>query len=329
MWGSQPGQESCHAGSMAPARNAPCPCGSGKKYKKCCGAKSRPVGSKDVTKAYVTNIKGTPTVPVGAREWPVHRAYVPLEDAWKATGMGTAGIVRVGPEGMLHAAWFWLDLRDGGLANIFGKQGLTEKQLGDFEKKILPDVPPCVQGSADDAALYVWGAHAMSPHGFPPGLSEPYLALLPAPRGTPASMKKRLLGMTPPELQRVIRRNPVPDDVPAGKDVVIITRMTFAVRDQARVKGVLDGCSPDFARNGDGRYTRTRPYPKGHTSPLALFGGRQIVGDVTIEGSRLVAEARTLSLAAGLVGKLESALGDMIALESTEWTDQEALLQQT
>ena len=25
--------------SAAPQRNAPCPCGSGKKYKKCCGAK--------------------------------------------------------------------------------------------------------------------------------------------------------------------------------------------------------------------------------------------------------------------------------------------------
>ena len=26
-------------GGPAPARNAPCPCGSGKKYKKCCGMK--------------------------------------------------------------------------------------------------------------------------------------------------------------------------------------------------------------------------------------------------------------------------------------------------
>jgi len=26
--------------AAAPNRNAPCPCGSGKKYKKCCGAKS-------------------------------------------------------------------------------------------------------------------------------------------------------------------------------------------------------------------------------------------------------------------------------------------------
>jgi len=31
--------EQAHA-EQTPARNAPCPCGSGKKYKKCCGAGS-------------------------------------------------------------------------------------------------------------------------------------------------------------------------------------------------------------------------------------------------------------------------------------------------
>jgi hypothetical protein len=318
---------------MAPGRNEPCPCGSGRKYKKCCGAPGR---STTTERVFVTNIGSAPGVPDGVDGWAVEKAYVPVDEAWRATGIGTAGVVRRDGDARLHSAFFWIDLHESGLVGIFGKRDMTERDHERFVKKILPDVPPCVEGPVELASAYIWGARALtesSGAGFPAELQEAHFALVPRPAGSASAWKRRLVGrggLAPDDLVRMTTRNPVPADMPDGKDIIIITEMTFDVQDHEGAIRLLRDERPEFRlvgeEDGEAEFVRTRPYGKGHWSPLALHGGRQTTGEILVGPSGLKASANTLSMAASLAGKLKQILGERITLRSTTWTDQEELL---
>lgn len=246
---------------MAPGRNDPCPCGSGRKYKKCCGAPGRSATAKS---AYITNIEGVPGVPDDVDGWAVERAYMPLDEAWRSTGIGTAGVVRRDGDASLHSAFFWIDLHEGGLVGIFGKMDMSEHDLERFVSEVMPDVPPCVVGPVGLASEYIWGARALSESsgaGFPAELQEAHFALVPRPAGSASAWKRRLVGrggLAPDDLVRMTRRNPVPADMPEGKDIIILTEMTFDVEDlRGRLVLVLHGLGrgpgrPDAVRRGTG-----------------------------------------------------------------------------
>jgi len=92
--------------SLVP-RNAPCPCGSGIKYKKCCLSQEARDGERGLasreriidgpTHSFATSREGKPGRLPDAHAWPVERVYVPVSDVWRATGMGTAAITRRRP----------------------------------------------------------------------------------------------------------------------------------------------------------------------------------------------------------------------------------------
>src|SRR5687768_1957805 len=66
------------------------------------------------------------------RTWPVARAYVPQEDAWRASGFGTAGIVRQRPDGRFASALFSIAIIDGGVSMMYGKPDTTLQEVDEL-----------------------------------------------------------------------------------------------------------------------------------------------------------------------------------------------------
>ena len=86
------------------------------------------------------------------RQWPIVRAYVPMGDAWRVSGWGTAGIVRRQPDGKLTYSIFTIDLSRGGLLEAFGAEDTTEELLEASSGEMIDLLPPFVVGEADLAA---------------------------------------------------------------------------------------------------------------------------------------------------------------------------------
>src|SRR5437667_10115412 len=72
--------------------------------------------------------------------WPLVRAYVPMEDCFRATGCGTAAVVRRRPDGTLISSFFDLQLMDGGLKDVFGKDEHPDEADVDELIKAMADV---------------------------------------------------------------------------------------------------------------------------------------------------------------------------------------------
>ena len=322
--------------------NDRCPCGSGKKVKKCCPERLiRPLPAPVPERAprqqrsFVSSREAMP-VPQGVESWPVVRAYVPVPDAWRATGVGTAGIVREQPDGRQAYAFFVIELLEHGLKSTFGKYDASPADLDSMVASLSEMIPPMEEGSPETAAKFIWGARAVADAegcAFPPDDVAPYFALVPRPPGSARNWLEQLVGrggLTPPDLVRVIRAHPMQDDVPDGKEVMIVTTMTFDLTDAAAVVDVLMSADPEFIHSGmdcDAEvFNWTRKYPKKHWSPLARFGGRQNIGTVHIEGRTLVAEAQTLSMSARLTQRLLQLLGERIKLRNTSWSSMNDLL---
>lgn len=264
--------------------------------------------------------------------WPVVLAYAPVPDIWRATGLGTAAVVRRRPDGRLASAFFTIHLLNHGLELVFGKPDATPEETHELISTIRSEVPPMEESSIGQTALYAWGAFALSElddQPFPPEVHEQYLALVPRPPGSLRALRDALVGPggpTPPELVQVIAAHPMPDDLPESQEVAIFTEMTFGVSDPQSAMASLRSAKPTFTREDDDRFVWTRPYPKGHWSPLAWRGNRQVLGSVQLAGDALIAEAKALSMAAKLAALLKDMLGDTIRLRSTRWTGASDLL---
>ena len=267
--------------------------------------------------------------------WPVVRAYVPDQDAWRATGFGTAGIVRERPNGRWAHSFFSISLLDNGIVAMFGKDSTAKE----FEKTIshMRDVvPPFQNGTVELVSDYVWGAYALTEkHGvwWEPDVSR-YLCMVPRPAGNKQQWLDRLIGpsgLTPPDLLMVIRENPQPGDLPEGKEIMIFTEMSFRIDDEQEVIAKLRGHEPEFSyhsREGEEEcFTWTREYPPDHWSPLASLGGRQVLGDIRVKPGRLVAEVKTLSMACRLIFLLKNIIGEKLTLEKTTWAGIKDILQ--
>jgi hypothetical protein len=270
------------------------------------------------------------------RSWPIVRAYVPVRDAWQATGFGTAGVIREQPDGRWATAFFWISLLDEGLVNLFGKDDTTAEECDTFLKSLDPLMPPTEEGPVELAAQYIWGAYALGQKkGFlwPPGLADRYFSMVPKPLGSSSQWLNRLIGsggLTPPGLLKVIRENPVPEDIPEDQEIAIFTRMTFQLENVEAVIEQLRKRQPDFSylgHEGDIElFDWTREYPKNHWSPLKRLGGRQILGSVRVGPDQLIAEVKALSMGARLVGNLKGMFGEQMRLKETTWRSMSDLL---
>lgn len=264
-------------------------------------------------------------LPPDAAGWPLVRAYAPVPDIWRATGLGTAAVVRRQPDGRLSSAFFTIHLVAGGLQWVFGKPDATQEETDEIIAAVRSQVPPMVESSLEQSALYAWGAFALcelTGKPFPPEALEQYFVLLPRPPGSMQELRDALIGPggpTPAELVQAIAANPMTDDIPEDQEIVLFTEMTFDVQAPRSAVESLRAAEPTFTEQGDGAFVWTRPYPKGHWSPLASLGTSQVLGSVRITGDALIAAANTLSMAAKLAATLKDMLGDTIRLRSTRW----------
>jgi hypothetical protein len=269
--------------------------------------------------------------------WPVIRAYVPIEEAWQATGLGTAGVIREKPNGKWVIAFFWLSLMEDGLVNLFGDDDTTPEAVTSLLEDLGTNIPPMQEGSIDQAAAYVWGAYVLSQTQgitWPPGELNRYLSLVPTPPGTSRQWRQRFIGpngLTPDGLLNVIRRNrpPADVDIPEGKEIAIFTRMVFQLDDAPAVTEQLRRRT-DFVYTGhEGEmagFDWVRDYPRGHWSPFRRLGGQQVLGSVNVESDTLTAEVKTLSMGARLVAILKEMFGEQIRLQETAWQGMQEML---
>ena len=155
------------------------------------------------------------------RSWPVVRAYVPVEDCFRATGCGTAGVLRRAPDGSLTSAFFTIELIRGGLMGAFGKNGTDDAETEAALRTMGASIPSLEPGSVDLAARYIWGAYAWSlerGRRWPTGMRKRYLDVAPLPDGTADSWLQQFAGpngLLPPKLVEIARRNTSAlDDIP-------------------------------------------------------------------------------------------------------------------
>jgi hypothetical protein len=270
-------------------------------------------------------------LPKDVLQWPIVRAYVPQYEAWMATGMGTAGIIREQPDGWWASAYFFIGLFHGGIENMFGKPDTDAEEEGEFLKGLGDMVPPYVEGDPELAARYIWGAYAWSSqmgYEFPEEQSRPFLGLVPRLSGTRNWWLQQFIddktGLVPAGLLKAMLANEMPEDIPEGKEVVIFTEAEFVLADAEEALRRLRKAKPEFQPGGEDdegaeTFVFTREYPRKHWSPLRFLGGRQAIGDVRVTGGKLVTTANVLSMETRLIARLKEILGDAIELKRAAW----------
>jgi hypothetical protein len=130
--------------------------------------------------------------------------------------------------------------------------------------------------------------------------------------------------LTPEPLVELVRGLPE-EGYTDQMEPMVETAMTFEVASPTRAVDLLQEHAPDFVLTGTrgqrSSFDWTREYPRGHWSPLALLGGRQLLGDVAVEDHAVVARAGALSMAARLAGMLKEMLGAQLHLRAVRWRD--------
>jgi SEC-C motif len=114
---------------MKPQRNDPCPCGSGKKYKKCCLPKERDQQPGDSPWIHAGKIHRIQN----ADDYPVEACY--LNADWKEQGLARIVVTRSQENGKIMVGAFLVDTFCVGVKNAFCNEGLGRRQI---EAQLLP-----------------------------------------------------------------------------------------------------------------------------------------------------------------------------------------------
>ena len=126
---------------MKPGRNDLCPCGSGKKYKRCCLPKDRDQVSGDSAWSHAGKLHRIQH----ADDYPVEACY--LNADWKERGLARIVVTRSQENGKAMLGVFLVDIFCLGVKNAFCNEGLTRSQI---ENELLPryyqDKEPTVVG---------------------------------------------------------------------------------------------------------------------------------------------------------------------------------------
>jgi hypothetical protein len=185
--------------------------------------------------------------------WPIFRAYTPIPDAFRVSGYGTAGIVRVQPNGKLSSAFFMLNLSGSGVDLMFGKDDETPDTVEALLRAGYRDLPPWQEGPADLAARYVWGAHALTQDEVDyPDEARRYLDMLPKFPGRRRQWRvSQMFAMHPPiaseELLIAIDDLVlIHGETPSHQEVAVATFMELEVADLAAVREAIRLRPEDF-----------------------------------------------------------------------------------
>jgi SEC-C motif len=114
---------------MKPRRNDPCPCGSGKKYKKCCLPKERQQDPGDSPWSYAGKLHRIQH----ADDYPIEACY--LNADWKERGLARIVVTRSQENGKAMLGVFLVDIFCLGVKDAFCNEGLSRRQI---EDELLP-----------------------------------------------------------------------------------------------------------------------------------------------------------------------------------------------
>ena len=114
---------------MQPQRNDPCPCGSGKKYKRCCLPKERHQASGGSLWSYAGKMHRIQD----ADHYPVEACY--LNTDWKEQGLARIVVTRSQNDGRAIVGVYLVDIFCLGVKNAFCNEGLARRQI---EDELLP-----------------------------------------------------------------------------------------------------------------------------------------------------------------------------------------------
>jgi len=252
-----------------------------------------------------------------------------MEDAWKVSGWGTAGIVRRQPDGKLAYSVFMIDLSSGGLLEAFGAEDRTEEELQASSGEMIDLLPPFVMGEADLAARYVWGAYAMSlVEGvvWSPELMQRHLNMLPAIGGTKKWWLEQFVGprgLVPAELFEVVVDILDAGEMPEGKEVLTAVLMEFDLLETNGLlaalrsrPGEFEECAP-VADAINFHWIQERRCSPGEWVAHAVIG---------VMKDRVFGHSANLSMAARLVAELKKLTAGAIELRDVEWGGVEDLM---
>jgi len=279
-----------------------------------------------------------PVASVDLRSWPIVRANVPIEDSFRVSGFGSAGIVRARPDGKWITAYFNFSLLDQGIEVMCGKDETDESENAAFLTLFGINAPALEPGPPELAARYIWGALALGSAAgfdFDPKTSARYLGMVPQIGGGRNWWLQQFTGpqgLAAPGLVRFLKDHPVPDGIPEDKEIAIGTIATFSCDDAHSICAKLEQRHPEFTDDGEKAGVRyfswTRAYPKKHWSPFSKLGGRQVIGSVEVHADHLVAESKVLSMASKLITILKLVFGNDIKLTDTQWKGAEELIRE-
>ncbi|MBI4527989.1 MAG: SEC-C domain-containing protein, partial [Deltaproteobacteria bacterium] len=114
---------------MKPQRNDPCPCGSGRKYKRCCLPKERHLAPGESLWSYAGKMRRIQH----ADDYPVEACY--LNADWKEQGLARIVVTRSQENGKVMVGVFLVDIFCLGVKNAFCNEGLSRRQI---EDELLP-----------------------------------------------------------------------------------------------------------------------------------------------------------------------------------------------
>ena len=114
---------------MKPRRNDPCPCGSGKKYKKCCLPTERHQDPGDSPWSYAGKLHRIQH----ADDYPIEACY--LNADWKERGLARIVVTRSQENGKAMLGVFLVDIFCLGVKDAFCNEGLGSRQI---EDELLP-----------------------------------------------------------------------------------------------------------------------------------------------------------------------------------------------
>jgi len=256
------------------------------------------------------------------RAWPIVRAYVPVKDAWRVSGCGTAGIVRKQPDGALTYSIFNIELTKGGLTGALGAENKSLQEIDEALSGMAELVPAFEDGDADLMARYVWGAYAMSiDEGaqWPSELKTRHLGLLPPMAGTKNWWLEQFVHqMMPWKLHEFAMEVLDAAETPSDKEIAVAVWMEFDLEDTDQL---LETCrsNPDDFRKTEGldgvanfAWIMERRYPPYNRVPHFLIG---------IVPGKVLGHAPSLSMASRLVMALRKVTGGKIALQRVDWGD--------
>jgi hypothetical protein len=228
--------------------------------------------------------------------WPVLGAWCSNLPSFTICGQGMMFFFRKSPRGPVAGVMAHLDFQGWGLDELGVFNAASETEIRD---KLISKF--CAAGHFllrelpfDEAARLLWACAAYRDKEFEPGFLKdiaPYKDFIAPPVGTELAWLSWLTG--PEGHLRLnflkLARKAADVDLPPGKELYTATRATFQVSDTTQLLKALRKSGKEFepldsGKDSTGRFCWTRAYPRGHWSPLAGRGSRQVLGEVAISG---------------------------------------------